>query len=440
LSSWLSTLSRLLETATPAVLVTVAATRGSVPRAPGAHMVVSVAQAQGSVGGGRLEQRAIEIARERLVADAPTPHLERFVLGASLGQCCGGVVVLAFEHVGPAQRKWVERAAALAAAGRAWGRLVLIDGPRAGEVAVFDSASLESTCAPPLAAHAHRLLAAGADTALLVPAPCRSGARREPAADPATAPGSAAARDPDADSRLAALLHQDIAARGSPDEDIAAPCRSGARREPAAEPASTPGLAARCESAYETAILLDASPPPALQVVMFGAGHVGRALAELFGRLPLRVRWIDERAGEFPPTVATNIETRCTDTPTAEVREAPAGAVFLVLTHSHALDFELVEAILARDDLRFCGLIGSQTKRMRFVHRLRARGVEEARVARLRCPVGLPGLPGKEAEVIALAIAAEVMRLRPREDPAAASRWPEAESEAAQPTASGQER
>lgn len=378
----------MLETATPAVLVTVAATRGSVPRAPGAHMVVSVAQAQGSVGGGRLEQRAIEIARERLVADAPTPHLERFVLGASLGQCCGGVVVLAFEHVGPAQRKWVERAAALAAAGRAWGRLVLIDGPRAGEVAVFDSASLESTCAPPLAAHAHRLLAAGADTALLVPAPCRS----------------------------------------------------GARREPAAEPASTPGLAARCESAYETAILLDASPPPALQVMMFGAGHVGRALAELFGRLPLRVRWIDERAGEFPPTVATNIETRCTDDPTAEVREAPAGAVFLVLTHSHALDFELVEAILARDDLRFCGLIGSQTKRMRFVHRLRARGVEEARVARLRCPVGLPGLPGKEAEVIALAIAAEVMRLRPREDPAATSRWPEAESEAAQPTASGQER
>ncbi|HRO38114.1 xanthine dehydrogenase accessory protein XdhC, partial [Thauera sp.] len=221
---------------------------------------------------------------------------------------------------------------------------------------------------------------------------------------------------------------------------IAAPCRSGARRESAAEPASTPALAARCESAYETAILLDASPPPALQVVMFGAGHVGRALAELFGRLPLRVRWIDERAGEFPPTVATNIETRCTDTPTAEVRKAPAGAVFLVLTHSHALDFELVEAILARDDLRFCGLIGSQTKRMRFVHRLRARGVEEARVARLRCPVGLPGLPGKEAEVIALAIAAEMMRLRPREDPAAASRWPEAESEAAQPTASGQER
>lgn len=403
-------------------------------------MVVTGDQAHGSVGGGRLEQRAIAIARALLVAPSPAPRVEHFALGASLGQCCGGVVVLAFEHVGPAQHAWVQDAALLAAAGRAWGRRVLIDGPRAGEVAVFDSASLESTCAPPLAAHAHRLLAAGADTTLLVPAPCRSGARRESAAEPATAPGSAAAHDPGADSRLAALLHQDIAARWSPPEDIAAPCRSGARRKSAAEPASTPALAARCESACETAILLDASPQPALQVVMFGAGHVGRALAELFGRLPLRVRWIDERAWEFPPTVATNIETRCTDTPTAEVGEAPAGAVFLVLTHSHALDFELVEAILARDDLRFCGLIGSQTKRLLFVHRLRARGVEEARVARLRCPVGLPGLPGKEAEVIALAIAAEVMRLRPRENPAAASRWPEAESETAQPTASGQER
>ncbi|ENO75640.1 XdhC family protein, partial [Thauera aminoaromatica] len=115
--SWISTLSCLLETDARAVLVTVAATRGSAPRAAGAHMVVTAAQVQGSVGGGRLEQRAIGIARELLVADAPSPRLERFALGASLGQCCGGVVVLAFERVGPAQREWVGRAATLAAAG-----------------------------------------------------------------------------------------------------------------------------------------------------------------------------------------------------------------------------------------------------------------------------------------------------------------------------------
>ncbi|ACK54096.1 xanthine dehydrogenase accessory protein XdhC [Thauera aminoaromatica] len=467
--SWISTLSCLLETDARAVLVTVAATRGSAPRAAGAHMVVTAAQVQGSVGGGRLEQRAIGIARELLVADAPSPRLERFALGASLGQCCGGVVVLAFERVGPAQREWVGRAATLAAAGRAWGRRIFIDGPHAGAVAVFDRESVGHTCTDPaLSAHARDLLAAGEDTALLLfMLGCRSDASRDRADEGATAPGSAAPPAPSAGSRLASLLQEDLAAPRRSDasrdradegatapgstatpapgagsrlasllqEDLAAPRRSDASRDRADGSATAPGSAA----ALGTAILLDASPPPALQVVMFGAGHVGRALAELFGRLPLRVRWVDARAQEFPPALAPNVEPHCTDTPTAEVRAAPAGAVFLVLTHSHALDFELVEAILARDDFRFCGLIGSQTKRARFAHRLHARGIEEARIARLRCPVGLPGLPGKEAEVIALAIAAEVMRLRPQAHPPSTPRRPAAGAPATQPTESGHE-
>ncbi len=432
-------------------------------------MVVTAAQVQGSVGGGRLEQRAIGIARELLVTDAPSPRLERFALGASLGQCCGGVVVLAFERVGPAQREWVGRAATLAAGGHAWGRQVFIDGPRAGEVAVFDGASVEHACTDPaLSAHARHLLAAGEDTALLLfMLGCRSDASRDRADEAATAPGSTAAPAPSAGSRLASLLQEDLAAPRRSDasrdradegatapgstatpapgagsrlasllqEDLAAPRRSDASRDRADGSATAPGSAA----ALGTAILLDASPPPALQVVMFGAGHVGRALAELFGRLPLRVRWVDARAQEFPPALAPNVEPHCTDTPTAEVRAAPAGAVFLVLTHSHALDFELVEAILARDDFRFCGLIGSQTKRARFAHRLHARGIEEARIARLRCPVGLPGLPGKEAEVIALAIAAEVMRLRPQAHPPSTPRRPAAGAPATQPTESGHE-
>jgi len=432
-------------------------------------MVVTAAQVQGSVGGGRLEQRAIGIARELLVADAPSPRLERFALGASLGQCCGGVVVLAFERVGPAQREWVGRAATLAAAGRAWGRRIFIDGPHAGAVAVFDRESVGHTCTDPaLSAHARDLLAAGEDTALLLfMLGCRSDASRDRADEGATAPGSAAPPAPSAGSRLASLLQEDLAAPRRSDasrdradegatapgstatpapgagsrlasllqEDLAAPRRSDASRDRADGSATAPGSAA----ALGTAILLDASPPPALQVVMFGAGHVGRALAELFGRLPLRVRWVDARAQEFPPALAPNVEPHCTDTPTAEVRAAPAGAVFLVLTHSHALDFELVEAILARDDFRFCGLIGSQTKRARFAHRLHARGIEEARIARLRCPVGLPGLPGKEAEVIALAIAAEVMRLRPQAHPPSTPRRPAAGAPATQPTESGHE-
>src|SRR5690606_23322782 len=104
-------------------------------------------------------------------------------------------------------------------------------------------------------------------------------------------------------------------------------------------------------------ILLDANPPPALRVMLFCAGHVGRALAEIFGRLPLRVRWIDPRAAEFPAAVASNIEVCCTDDPESEVRQAQADTIFLVLTHSHVLDFELVRAILDRGDFRLCGLL-----------------------------------------------------------------------------------
>ena len=348
--NWIVHLARLTATATPAVLVTVAATRGSTPRAPGARMIVTADGSHGSIGGGRLEQRANEIAHELLAAGEHAPRLERFALGASLGPCCGGVVHLLFEPVSTAQRAWVEHAAALATTGRAWGRRVRLALPGAAEVQVFDADSLDSVCPEPAqAAHARSLLAGGADVALLV------------------------------------------AVHGS---DTSSGRRGGDRTE------------------NGHAILLDASPPPALRVMLFGAGHVGRALAEIFGRLPLRVRWIDPRAAESPPAVASNIEVCCTDDPESEVRQAQADTIFLVLTHSHALDFELVRAILDRGDFRLCGLLGSQSKRARFAQRLRARGVAEHAIAQLRCPLGMPGLGGKEPEVIAIAIAAQVLQLR----------------------------
>ena len=356
--NWIVHLARLTATATPAVLVTVAATRGSTPRAPGARMIVTADGSHGSIGGGRLEQRANEIAHELLAAGEHAPRLERFALGASLGQCCGGVVHLLFEPVSTAQRAWVEHAAALATTGRAWGRRVKLAPPGAAGVQVFDADSLDSVCPEPAqAAHARSLLAGGTDVALLV------------------------------------------AVHGS---EMPA-CGRGGSGDSGDQEDWPEGV---------QAILLDASPPPALRVMLFGAGHVGRALAEIFGRLPLRVRWIDPRAAESPPAVASNIEVCCTDDPESEVRQAQADTIFLVLTHSHALDFELVRAILDRGDFRLCGLLGSQSKRARFAQRLRARGVAEHAIAQLRCPLGMPGLGGKEPEVIAIAIAAQVLQLR----------------------------
>lgn len=384
--AWIAHLARLAASATPAVLVTVAATRGSTPRAPGARMIVTFdGSSHGSIGGGRLEQRANEIARELLAAGEHAPRLERFALGASLGQCCGGVVHLLFEPVGAAQHAWIEHAAALASAGRAWGRRVRLAPPDGAEVQVFDADSLERVCtAPAQAAHARSLLAGSVEAAVLLAVPgsdtssCEHGGRGERLApDPSDGDGASADR----------------------------------RRRPACR-ADGDGGNREDEPEDAQAILLDASPPPALQVMLFGAGHVGRALAEVLGRLPLRVRWIDPRAEEFPAAVASNIEVRCTDTPEAEVRQAPPDAVFLVLTHSHALDFELVRAILGRDDFRLCGLLGSHSKRARFAQRLRARGVAEHAIARLCCPLGVPGLAGKEPEVITIAIAAQVLQLR----------------------------
>ena len=82
----------------PAVLVTVAIVEGSVPREPGAKMVVTREGLAGTIGGGHLEHRAIDMARTMLEAGGPA-RLERFALGPSLGQCCGGIAHLVFEVV-----------------------------------------------------------------------------------------------------------------------------------------------------------------------------------------------------------------------------------------------------------------------------------------------------------------------------------------------------
>lgn len=335
MNTWVEQLARLIDAGERAVLVTVAAARGSTPRAAGARMIVSATTCHGTIGGGQLELRAIAVARQLLADGARSPSLVRFPLGASVGQCCGGVMQLAFEPVGASQCDWLAAARAYAATARPWGRIVDLTGDRPAVRVFGEHPEAELADARELE-RARSLLAGRADDAALL--------------------ASMPARGADA--------------------------------------------------------LLDVSLPPELQVILFGAGHVGRALAELLGRLPMQVRWVDPREDEFPAVVAPNIEVRCTDVPEAEVRAAPADAVFLVLTHSHALDFDLVRAILDRGDFRCCGLIGSQSKRASFEQRLRARGYGEQAIARLNCPIGTPGLGGKEPEVIAVAIAAEVLQLR----------------------------
>lgn len=146
--------------------------------------------------------------------------------------------------------------------------------------------------------------------------------------------------------------------------------------------------------------------PPRRAVHVYGAGHVGAALVRALAPLPFALRWIDARAGVLadPPP---GVETVETPLPEAEAARAP-DALHLVMTHSHAVDLEIVAAALAAG-AGYVGLIGSATKRATFLSKLRARGLAEARLAALACPIGLAGLRDKRPAVIAASVAADLL-------------------------------
>lgn len=151
-------------------------------------------------------------------------------------------------------------------------------------------------------------------------------------------------------------------------------------------------------------------PPVRLRLQLHGAGHVGRAIVRLLTDLPCEVLWVDERDKEFPSELLPpHIQPWVSEAPEDEVALARPGDAYLVLTHRHDLDLRIVEAILRRGDFGFCGLIGSATKLARFQHRLRERGIPEGTLARLTCPIGLPGLSGKAPAVIAISAVAQLL-------------------------------
>lgn len=144
---------------------------------------------------------------------------------------------------------------------------------------------------------------------------------------------------------------------------------------------------------------------------LFGAGHVGKAVIQAMAPLGFRLTWIDSRPRMFPDTTR-EVEFLISRAPHLEVAHAPAAAMVLVMTHSHAQDFDIIDAALKRADLGFIGLIGSATKRARFIARLKARGHTEPALGRLVCPIGIAGITGKEPATIAASVAAQALRLR----------------------------
>ena len=152
-------------------------------------------------------------------------------------------------------------------------------------------------------------------------------------------------------------------------------------------------------------------PPTDPVVQIYGAGHVGTALAQALAPLPFQVRWIDARLDAFPQIPPPGVETVATPLPEAEVKAAPPDALHIVLTHSHALDMEIVGAVMEQGEFGFLGLIGSATKLALFERRLRERGLPEPQIARLTCPIGLPGLRDKRPAVIAASVAVQLLQV-----------------------------
>lgn len=331
---WLAALVGLAE---PAVVVTVAAADGSTPREAGAKMVVTEARIFGTIGGGNLEFRAIDLARAMLATTAsPTVTTERLALGPSLGQCCGGSARLVLERFGRVKPDWIHETAAR----RSAGEVLVLATPIGVELSSRVIGRRDAGCV------------AGVDGA---PAWLRDAARE--------------------------LIES---AQGS-------------------------AILVERQGGY---VLLDRLAPVDFHVVLFGAGHVGQAIARVLGTLPCTVTWIDDREDQYPAALPSNVAVEWSDTPALEVDRAPPGSAFLVMTHSHALDQDICERILRRDDYAYFGLIGSGTKRASFERRLRERGIDPAKFAKLTCPIGIPGIRGKEPAVIAVAVAAQLLEMR----------------------------
>jgi len=177
----------------------------------------------------------------------------------------------------------------------------------------------------------------------------------------------------------------------------------------------------------EATLLFEPVEPPAFHIALFGAGHVGKALVKLLGDVPCRISWIDARDHMFPEAVPGNVTINVSDEPEAEIGGIPAGSFVLVMTHAHPLDQRILAAALKRKDLRYVGLIGSSTKRARFMRRLRTLGLDDAELARLTCPIGVAGAGGKHPAEIAIAVAAQLLQVRDADVAVPAGRDAEAE-------------
>ncbi|MEH6670908.1 xanthine dehydrogenase accessory protein XdhC [Halopseudomonas sp.] len=179
-------------------------------------------------------------------------------------------------------------------------------------------------------------------------------------------------------------------------------------------------------------VLLEGQRGSDARLVVFGAGHVARALMTIMGQLPWRVTWVDSREDGFPQEVPDNVNVHFSDDPAGDAASLCTNAHALILTHNHQLDYELCRALLNVGSASSIGLIGSQAKADRFRKRLEHRGHTAQQIARIRCPVGRDDVPGKRPMEVAVSITAELLAMAGSPTKAPSKRrgvgWPELRS------------
>lgn len=332
----------------PCALITVTRTQGSTPREAGARMLICGSDQHGTIGGGKLELDASERARALIANGAPGE------LGVthtySLGATLG-------QCCGGKVELLIQR----------FGREALPFLSRLAELSALDDRYVCALSLVPStradAGELHRMIV--------------------------TRAGSAQARAGDAlDVRCVSEAQVIL---------------SGAERLRAPRWLELPDTSRR--------VLLDSEPDRGPGIVLFGAGHVGRALVHVLAPLGWSITWVETRDDAFPPDVPACVRRIATDVPEACVDEAPPESAFLIMTHDHGLDYTLCERVLERGDQLYCGLIGSRTKRAKFTSRLLARGMQADVLERLTCPIGLPELSGKAPFEVAISAAAQLLAI-----------------------------
>lgn len=163
----------------------------------------------------------------------------------------------------------------------------------------------------------------------------------------------------------------------------------------------------------DASVLFECFSATGANIILFGAGHVGKALIPILAGLPCSITWVDSRAEQFPDDVDAyaNVTAIVSENPAEEVAVMPANSYYIVMTHNHQLDFDISHNILKRADFAYSGLIASDTKWRRFQQRFQHRDIDKSLVARMNCPIGLTQVQGKLPMEVAVSVAGEIIQL-----------------------------